>query len=102
HRLQVTGGEHLPKSAPFILIGNHASHLDAIVLGSPLPWKLQDRVFVLAAGDVFFDSPARSVFSAVVLNAFPVWRGKAGAHALEEMRTRLMEEPCIYILFPEG
>jgi 1-acyl-sn-glycerol-3-phosphate acyltransferase len=102
HRLQITGREHLPQKAPFILIGNHASHLDAMVLSAPLQWRVQDRVYPLAAGDVFFESPAMAVFSASVLNAFPVWRGKAGPHALEEMRARLIEEPCIYILFPEG
>jgi 1-acyl-sn-glycerol-3-phosphate acyltransferase len=102
HRLEIIGREHLPKEPPFVLIANHASHLDALVLSAALPWRTLDRVYPLAAGDVFFEKPARAVLAASVLNAFPVWRGKAGAHALEEMRTRLIEEPCIYILFPEG
>jgi 1-acyl-sn-glycerol-3-phosphate acyltransferase len=102
HRLKIINRGYLPKNPPFIVIGNHASHLDAIVLGALLPGRLQDRAFPLAAGDVFFDSPAKSVFSAVVINAFPMWRGKAGAHALMEMRKRLTNEPCVYILFPEG
>ena len=36
HRLRVEGTEHLPAEPPFILIANHSSHLDAIVLGSAL------------------------------------------------------------------
>jgi 1-acyl-sn-glycerol-3-phosphate acyltransferase len=37
-----------------------------------------------------------------MLNALPTWRKKCGTHALEQLRQRLMQEPCAYILFPEG
>jgi 1-acyl-sn-glycerol-3-phosphate acyltransferase len=102
HRLEVRGAEHLPAKPPFVLAANHASHLDALVLASALPWRLCDRVFPIAAGDVFFDSSMRGAFSALVLNALPMWRGRCGAHALKELRSRLVDEPCGYILFPEG
>ena len=101
HRLRVQGTEHLPADLPFILIANHSSHLDAIVLGSALPRRLCSRVFPVAAGDVFFESPALSLLSAQVLNALPMWRKNCGPHALAELKERLVEEPCGYILFPE-
>jgi 1-acyl-sn-glycerol-3-phosphate acyltransferase len=59
-------------------------------------------VFPLAAGDVFFQTPLRSAFSAVVLNALPMWRKKCGSHALERLRQRLVDGSAIYIVFPEG
>ena len=40
HRLQISGSEHIPLQPPFIMIANHASHLDALVLASALPWRI--------------------------------------------------------------
>ncbi|HYT90859.1 MAG TPA: lysophospholipid acyltransferase family protein [Gemmataceae bacterium] len=102
HRLTVRGQEHLPAAAPFILAANHASHLDALVLASVLPWRLRDRIFPVAAGDTFFQTPLLAAFAAGVLNALPMWRRNCGPHALLQLRQRLVEEPCAYILFPEG
>jgi 1-acyl-sn-glycerol-3-phosphate acyltransferase len=102
HRLAIRGQQHIPKAPPFILIANHASHLDALVLAAPLSWRLRDRIFPIAAGDVFFETPLVSAFAAGMLNALPMWRKKCGPHALEQLRQRLLEEPCAYILFPEG
>ena len=85
-----------------MLIANHTSHLDSIVLGSVLPCRWCDRVFPVAAGDVFFESPVRSLFSAQLINALPMWRKHCGPHALAELKDRLLNEPCGYILFPEG
>lgn len=102
HRLSIRGQQHVPLQPPFVLVANHASHLDAMVLASPLSWRLRDRIFPIAAGDVFFETPVMSTFSALFLNALPMWRKKCGPHALQQLRQRLVEEPCAYILFPEG
>jgi len=102
HRLEVHGREHLPPEPSFVVAANHGSHADALVIGSALPLRLRDKLFPLAAGDVFFETPAVAAFAATVFNALPVWRKNCGAHALAELRQRLLEEPCAYILFPEG
>jgi 1-acyl-sn-glycerol-3-phosphate acyltransferase len=102
HRLVVEGVEHLPHEPPFVVIGNHASHLDALALASVIPRRLCTRVFPVAAGDVFFETPVTSLASAVFLNALPMWRKKCGPHALADLRSRLVDDPCGYILFPEG
>ena len=102
HRLEIHGRAHLPSEPPFILVANHTSHLDALALAAPLPWRLRDRVFPLAAGDVFFESAMLSVFAAGFLNAIPLWRRRSTPKALKELRQRLVNEPCGYILFPEG
>jgi len=67
-----------------------------------LKWDLHGRVFPIAAGDVFFASPVRSALAALVLNALPMWRKNCGRHAMQQLRQRLVDEPCGYILFPEG
>jgi 1-acyl-sn-glycerol-3-phosphate acyltransferase len=102
HRLRVFGVEKIPSEPPFILAANHCSHLDALVLGSAVSSWLRDRTFPVAAGDVFFDSTWKSVLSAKLLNALPIWRKHCGPHALQQLRRRLVDEPCVYILFPEG
>ena len=102
HRLRVSGIEHLPKSAPFVMIANHTSHLDAVTLASALPWRLRRSAFPIAAGDVFFETPTAALFSAMMLNALPMWRKRCGSHAMQELRERLLGEPAIYVLFPEG
>ncbi len=102
HRLDVKGRENLPASPPFVMIANHTSHLDTVVLASVLPCSLCDCVFPVAAGDVFFETPTRSFFSAQLINALPMWRKNCGPHALAELKNRLISEPCGYILFPEG
>ena len=102
HRLTVEGSGNIPPEPPFILVGNHASHLDALALAAALPRRLCSRVFPVAAGDVFFETPVTSILSSSVLNALPMWRKACGPHALAELRAKLVEESCGYILFPEG
>ena len=36
HRLSVKGREHLPTKPPFVVVANHASHLDAMVLAAAM------------------------------------------------------------------
>src|SRR5262249_7855483 len=66
------------------------------------PWWQRDRIFPIAAGDVFFETPVLAAFAAGMLNALPLWRKKCGPHEMPTLRKRLLEEPCAYILFPEG
>jgi 1-acyl-sn-glycerol-3-phosphate acyltransferase len=102
HRLSVEAGDFIPRQPPFVIVANHTSHLDALLLAAALPCRLCDRVFPVAAGDVFFSTPAMSLFAATLINALPMWRRNCGSHALAELRKRLVEEPCGLILFPEG
>lgn len=102
HRMVVHGREHLPRAAPFVMVANHASHLDALALASVLPWRLRRVTYLLAAGDVFFETPTRSLLSSLLLNALPMRRHAPVRHALADLRTRLREDGCGLVLFPEG
>jgi 1-acyl-sn-glycerol-3-phosphate acyltransferase len=102
HRLKILGAENFPQDAPFILVANHSSHLDVLALAAPFRAKLRDRIFPIAAGDTFFEKVPVSLFAAYALNALPLWRKHCDPRDLEELRRRLVEEPCAYVLFPEG
>lgn len=104
HRLEVRGRENLPSAAPYVLVANHASHLDALVLANVVPVGVQTRVAPIAAADVFFQKKFLTAFAALCGNALPIWRRRriSGAHGLEELRERLVADRFIYILFPEG
>jgi len=102
HRFSVRGRENLPVEAPFILVANHASHLDVLALAGSCPARLRDRIFPIAAGDAFFEKVPVAAFAAYALNALPLWRRHCDPADLLEMRRRLTDEPCAYVLFPEG
>jgi 1-acyl-sn-glycerol-3-phosphate acyltransferase len=101
-RVEVIGREHLPAAAPFVMVANHSSHLDVMVLATALPLRLRNCVIPLAAGDTFFETPVVAAFAASMMNALPLWRKNCGHHAIDTLRQRLIAEPCGYILFPEG
>ena len=102
HRLQVHGDENLPSEGSFILIGNHASHLDALTLSSAIPLARLHRTFPAAAADYFFSSLPRSAFSAVFINAIPFERKGGGASSLTVCDKLLERSGNILVIFPEG
>ena len=102
HRLKIIDRENLPPHGPFVLAANHCSHLDALILAAALRPRHRERAFPIAAGDVFFQTTVTSTFSAIVLNALPMWRKNCGPHALADLRAKLQEERAIFIIFPEG
>jgi 1-acyl-sn-glycerol-3-phosphate acyltransferase len=102
HRLSIAGRGNLPAAPPFVMVANHGSHLDALVLAASLPLSWCDRVFPIAAADTFFTGLGSAGFAVAAINALPLQRRRAGPAAIAELRRRVVEERCIYILFPEG
>jgi 1-acyl-sn-glycerol-3-phosphate acyltransferase len=101
HRLAVEGRENLPEP-PFVMIANHTSHLDALVLAAALRGQAARAAHALAAGEVFFGSDRGALFSAYAINALPVWRGRTTRGEIATLRARLVEDRLVYIMFPEG
>jgi 1-acyl-sn-glycerol-3-phosphate acyltransferase len=102
HRLTIVGRQNLPTDRSFVLIANHASHLDTLCLLSALPIGRLHRVFPAAATDYFCVSASRAILASVVVNALPFERHFAPWQSLAAC-SRLLEEPgTVLILFPEG
>jgi 1-acyl-sn-glycerol-3-phosphate acyltransferase len=102
HRFCIVGRERLPKSGSFVLVANHASHLDALCLLAALPLGTLHRAFPAAARDYFFVSAPRVFAAAVLVNAMPFERETSPRQSLSICR-RLLENPGnVLIVFPEG
>lgn len=101
HRLTIVGGEHLPAERSFVMVANHASHLDTLCLLSALPLRKRHRAFPAAAQDFFFASAPRVLLAAAV-NALPFDRRRDPRRSLSLCAGLLQNPGNILILFPEG
>lgn len=101
HRFTIIGRENLPLDRPFVMIANHASHLDTLCLLSALPLYRLSQAFPAAAKDYFCKSALRKVLSTVFVNALPFERYLAPWHSLSAC-AYVLETGNILILFPEG
>ena len=97
----VLGEEHLKDlRRPFVVVSNHASHLDAPLIFGSLPRRLARYAAAGAAADYFFDVWWRKGLTSLFFNAFPVDRtGLRGRHGLA---TGLLDDGIPLLLFPEG
>ncbi len=102
HRMEIVGRDNLPLGQSFVLVANHQSHLDALMLTSGVPLRYLHRTFPAAAADYFFSSLPRSAFASVVINGLPFDRKTKGAESLAVCRQLLGNPGNVLIIFPEG
>jgi 1-acyl-sn-glycerol-3-phosphate acyltransferase len=92
--LRATGRDNIPDQGALMMVSNHLSHLDVLVLGillkRPLNYVARSTLFFWPLG-VFIRS----------LGAFPIQRDGIGAQGLKETLKRL-RSGGIVTLFPEG
>jgi 1-acyl-sn-glycerol-3-phosphate acyltransferase len=94
--LKVWGIEHVPRTGGVLLVANHQSFLDPILLGVRLPRSLS----YMARSELFEVNP---VFTWLIrsLGAFPVRQTGSAAGAIKEAVERLQEGRALNI-YPEG
>jgi 1-acyl-sn-glycerol-3-phosphate acyltransferase len=93
--LKCYGSEHVPLEGGVLLVSNHQSYLDPVLLAV----KLNRPMSYLARSELF-EKPA---FAWLIrsLNAFPLRRGKGDKAAIEETIRRL-QQGHLLALFAEG
>lgn len=104
--LNVTGSEHAATlDGPCIVIANHQSHMDSLVLFTALPERIKGNLYFGAAQDRWYVKGKRKLvlqpwYQSLVLGNFPVTRG-GGSKALDYAGW-LLEQRCNLAIFPEG
>jgi 1-acyl-sn-glycerol-3-phosphate acyltransferase len=102
HRLTIVGRDNLPADRSFVLVANHASHLDTLCLLAALPIHRLHRAFPAAAKDYFCTSAPLAFLASVLFNALPFERHFVPWQSLA-LCAQLLENPgTILVLFPEG
>lgn len=103
--LRVRGREHLPQSGPFVLVANHASHLDTVSLLALFPLSRLRDLRPVAAADYFERNRLVALLSRTFFNILPVKRRREdrapGEDPLEALLQALDSGQAL-LLFPEG
>jgi 1-acyl-sn-glycerol-3-phosphate acyltransferase len=96
-RLQVEGVETLPESGPLMVVGNHDSHWDPIMVGISARPRRQIRA--LAKSDLWKIRGLAPILNG--MGQIPIERGSGDAQALARAIETLRAGACIGV-FPEG
>ncbi len=92
---RVEGGHHEPASGPLLIVSNHVSELDPLVVGA----ALRRRVNFMAKIELF--GPPLLRWWLTACGAFPVRRGEADRQAFRTARA-VLERGEALVMFPEG
>jgi len=95
--------EKLPKKGPAILVANHNSHLDTMVLMTLLPIRLLPIIQPVAAMDYFLRNRLFAWFALKIIGILPIKRKRARGESnpLQPCYDALADQG-ILIFFPEG
>jgi len=100
-RVSTVGEERIASlSAPFIVVANHSSHLDAPLIIGGLPRRLSRYLAAGAAADYFFDVQWRKWLTTLFFNAFAIERNSEGKRSGSSRA--LLERDVPLLIFPEG
>jgi 1-acyl-sn-glycerol-3-phosphate acyltransferase len=93
----------LPSSGPAILVANHNSHLDTMVLMSLLPLNQLSNIRSVASADYFFGNPILGWFAKNIIGVIPVRPGTGlpREEVLNEVFDALDKGQTV-IMYPEG
>lgn len=96
-RLQVEGLDALPPSGPALVVGNHDSHWDPVMVGNAAIRRRQIRA--LAKSDLWKVRGLAPILDG--MGQIPIMRGAGDAGALARAIEELRRGACIGV-FPEG
>jgi long-chain acyl-CoA synthetase len=97
---RVMGRGNVPENRNFLVVANHASHLDFALIGYALGAAGRDLV-VLAAKDYFFNTDARRFIASNFTRLIPFDRERAQLDSLDDAIEELNAGHSV-LMFPEG
>lgn len=95
----------LPRQGPAILVANHNSHLDTVLLMIACPSSLLSHLRPVAAADYWLKNGPLRWFSKNVLNIVPIYRNKEDREKNADPLAGIddaLDEGAAVIFFPEG
>ena len=95
--------ERLPRAGPAIVIANHNSHLDSLVLMTLFPQRLLPKLRPVAANDYFLRHRLLAWFAREIIGIIPLAR-TVNLSEGDPLRScsEAIAQGAILILFPEG
>lgn len=101
--LNVRHRERLPSQGPAILVANHNSHLDTMVLMTLLPGKLLPQVQPVAAMDYFLRNRLLAWFALRIVGILPIQRRRENRDDNPLLPCyQALNKKRVLIFFPEG
>lgn len=102
--LNVRHREKLPLTAPAIVVANHNSHLDTLVLTNLFPLKLLPIIRPVAAADYFLKNKFLAWFSQNIIGIIPINRSAKMNKEVDPLEGcyQALNNNQILLLFPEG
>jgi 1-acyl-sn-glycerol-3-phosphate acyltransferase len=94
--------QRIPKAGPAIIVANHNSHLDALVLMSLFPTRQLSILRPVAAADYFTRRPFLAWFTRAVLQSILITREPGQREKTMAALSHEISQGHILILFPEG
>lgn len=100
---RIKNREKIPKNGPAVIVANHNSHLDTLMLISLFKLKLLHKIHPVAAADYFLKPGFSAWFFKKIIGIIPVNRqGKAKEEDPLVPCYKALDNDEILILFPEG
>jgi 1-acyl-sn-glycerol-3-phosphate acyltransferase len=87
---------------PFVVVANHCSHLDTVVIVSKLPYHAVRHLAVGAAADHFYTKRLNKLATSLSFNAYPIHRDRAGQRPAKGLSRRLLADGVPLLIYPEG
>jgi 1-acyl-sn-glycerol-3-phosphate acyltransferase len=102
--LNVRHRERLPRRGPAVVVANHNSHLDTMVLMTLFPPATLPRLRPLASADYFLKNRLLAWFARTIVGIVPLYSKEAAGPRADRLAaaTAALDRGDILILFPEG
>ncbi len=97
YRFRSFGSRNIPRTGPVLLVSNHQSYLDPIIVGL----ACSHRQFAALARSTLFENHPVFTWLIRMLNAIPVTQGESDVGAMRKCIAEL-EKGQALLIFPEG